>query len=237
MARRSPRSQAFDIEPFTYLDRKMSAPEAAYELHVHSGYSRDSSLAPEAIVRAAKRRGLVGIAVTDHRSVKGGLEARRAASSDLTVVVGYEARIQKQDVLCLFVEEEAKADSMAELHDKVRESGGIMVLAHPYRMFMFERAYADVDAIEVLNARISRGRNRRALELAEKLHMPKVAGSDAHMAREIGRAYTIVRWGCDLREAILGGSTEPGGSESPLWVGILSLLARTAAVTSKAIGG
>jgi len=215
----------------------MSAPEDSYDLHVHSMYSRDSSLKPKVIVDAAKKRGLGGIAVTDHWSVKGGLEARRVAPSDLTVVVGYETKIQKQDVLCLFVEEEAKADSMAELHDKIRESGGITVLAHPYRMLTAGGTYADVDAIEVLNARISRGRNRRALELAGKLHATMVAGSDAHTAGEIGRAYTIVKGGCDLREAILGGLTEPGGSESPWWVDIASLLARTAAVTSKAIGG
>lgn len=215
----------------------MSTPEAAYDLHVHSRSCKDSSLAPRTIIEAAKKRGLRGIAVTDHWSVKGGLEVRRTAPSDLTVIVGYETRIQKQDVLCLFVEEEAKADSMAELHDKIRESGGITVLAHPYRMFSVGRACADVDAIEVLNARISRGRNRRALELADKLHVPKVAGSDAHSVSEIGRAYTIVKQGCNPREAILSGLTEPGGSESPLWVGILSLLARMAAVSSKAIGG
>jgi len=215
----------------------MSAPEAAYDLHVHSRYSKDSSLAPKAIIEAAKRRGLAGIAVTDHLSVKGGIEVRRAAPTDLIVIVGYETRIQKQDVLCLFVEEEAKADSMAELHDKIRESGGITVLAHPYRLFTVGRAWADVDAIEVLNARISSDRNKRALELAEKLHVPKVAGSDAHMASEIGRAYTIVKQGQNPKEAILGGLTEPGGSESPLWVGILSLLSRVAAVSSKAMGG
>lgn len=206
-------------------------------MHVHSKYSKDSALAPKAIVEAAKRGGLRGIAVTDHRTVKGGLETRRVAPSDLAVIIGYETRIQEQDVLCLFVEEEAKADSMAELHDKIRGSGGIMVLAHPYRMLTVGRTCANVDAIEVLNARVSRGRNRRALELADKLHVPKVAGSDAHTAREIGMAYTIVKQGGDPREAILRGLTEPGGSESPLWVGILSLLARVAATSSKAIRG
>jgi len=215
----------------------MSAPEDAYDLHIHSRYSKDSSIAPETIIEAAKKRGLEGIAITDHSSVRGGLEAKMVAPSDLTIIVGYETRIQRQDVLCLFVEEEVKADSMAELHDKVRESGGITVLAHPYRMFMIGRDCANVDAIEVLNARISRGRNRRALELAEELHMPKVAGSDAHTVNEIGRAYTIIKKGCNPRDAILSGLVEPGGSESPIWVDILSFLSRMAATSSRILGG
>jgi predicted metal-dependent phosphoesterase TrpH len=217
----------------------MSTQGATYDLHVHSRCSRDSALTPEAIVKAAKRGGLRGVAVTDHETVKGGLEARRAAlGSDLTIIVGYETRIQGHDVLCLFVEEENRAGCMAELHDKIRESGGITVLAHPYRMFMTadRGTLNDVDAVEVLNARLSSGRNRRALELADDLHMPKVAGSDAHSLYEIGRAYTIIR-GDSPREGILRGLSMPGGTESPLWVSLLSLLARRAASATHAARG
>jgi len=216
----------------------MSVQGSPYDLHVHSRYSKDSALTPEAIVETAKRRGLRGVAVTDHETVKGGLDARRVALGDLTVIVGYETRIQKQDVICLFVEEETRARSIAELHDKIRENGGITVLAHPYRMFMLanRETFLNVDAIEVLNARLSRDRNGRALELANDLHMPKVAGSDAHTLCEIGRAYTIVK-GDNPREEILRGLTVAGGSESPLWVSFLSLIARTAAVISNEIRG
>ena len=41
-----------------------------YDLHAHSKYSPDSVLEPERIVKTAIKRGLSGIAVTDHDTIK-----------------------------------------------------------------------------------------------------------------------------------------------------------------------
>jgi DNA polymerase III alpha subunit (gram-positive type) len=46
-----------------------------YDLHVHTAYSPDGSLSPENVVRIAKSRGLRGIAMTDHNTIKGGIDA------------------------------------------------------------------------------------------------------------------------------------------------------------------
>ena len=46
-----------------------------FDLHVHSKYSSDGVLDPENIVRIARKRGLAGIAVTDHNTIRGGIEA------------------------------------------------------------------------------------------------------------------------------------------------------------------
>ncbi|MEA1994103.1 MAG: PHP domain-containing protein [Euryarchaeota archaeon] len=48
-----------------------------YNLHIHSKYSSDGVLDPEKIVRIAIKRGLNGIAVTDHNTIKGGIEAKK----------------------------------------------------------------------------------------------------------------------------------------------------------------
>ena len=52
---------------------------------------------------------------------------------------------------------------------------------------------ASVDIIEVRNARVLRPIfNRRALALARQLGKPQGAGSDAHYAGEVGRAWVTV---------------------------------------------
>jgi len=44
-----------------------------HDLHIHSKYSSDGILEPERIVKIAIKRGLNGIAVTDHNTIKGRL--------------------------------------------------------------------------------------------------------------------------------------------------------------------
>ncbi|MBO3803189.1 MAG: PHP domain-containing protein [Candidatus Brockarchaeota archaeon] len=212
--------------------------EASYDLHVHSAFSGDSLLRPETIVKVAKKAGLDGIAVTDHETVEGGLRTRGLAPDGLSIIVGYETKIEGRDVICLFVEEKAKASDMAELREKTKEKGGITVLAHPYRMFApkIVAEEIEVDAVEVYNSRLSRGRNRKGEELADRLGKPKVAGSDAHVACEIGRAYTVIEVGCEPREAILRGLAKPFGTSSPLWVRPASLLSHAVAATIGTLG-
>lgn len=41
-----------------------------YDLHIHSKYSSDGVLDPEKIVKIATKRGLSGIAITDHNTIK-----------------------------------------------------------------------------------------------------------------------------------------------------------------------
>ena len=47
------------------------------DLHIHSKYSYDGILEPKDIVKIAIKKGLDGIAITDHNTVKGALEAKK----------------------------------------------------------------------------------------------------------------------------------------------------------------
>ena len=47
-----------------------------YDLHIHSKYSSDGVLDPEKIVKIAAKRGLNGVAITDHNTIIGGLKRR-----------------------------------------------------------------------------------------------------------------------------------------------------------------
>ena len=48
-----------------------------YDLHIHTKYSACSNLEPLTILRAAKKRKIDGIAVTDHNSLKGAIAVSR----------------------------------------------------------------------------------------------------------------------------------------------------------------
>ena len=59
-----------------------------YDLHIHSKYSSDGILEVKEIVKAAIKRGLDGIAITDHNTIKGGIEAKKYETDGLKVIVG-----------------------------------------------------------------------------------------------------------------------------------------------------
>lgn len=48
---------------------------ARFDLHMHSRHSFDGIMAPSHIVGIARRRGLAGIAVSDHNTIAGGVDA------------------------------------------------------------------------------------------------------------------------------------------------------------------
>ena len=42
-----------------------------FDLHIHTKYSIDSTSKPEKIVKIAKKRGMDGVAVSDHNNIRG----------------------------------------------------------------------------------------------------------------------------------------------------------------------
>lgn len=78
----------------------------------------------------------------------------------------------------------------------------IVALAHPYgqghrtidnymKISGNEKFLNYIDCIEVLNGTLGEKSNRKALDLAEKLHKSVIGGSDGHVVSVIGRTITI----------------------------------------------
>jgi len=203
------------------------------DLHVHSHNSKDSILHPRRIIKEALRKGLNCIAVTDHNTVRGGLELLREAKdfTDFIAIPGVELKTDVGDVILLFVEEEVKIRSFNEVLDYAKSIDALTILAHPYRKHVLvEEAARKVHAIEVLNARTDRSANLKARALALRLNKPMTAGSDAHVAFEIGKAATIINGSIieDVRRAIAKGATRIVGSESSPIVHAFSFASRIA---------
>ncbi|MHC1567704.1 MAG: PHP domain-containing protein [Candidatus Syntropharchaeia archaeon] len=193
-----------------------------FDLHVHSKYSRDSCLEPEEIVKVGLKRGLDGIAVTDHETIKGGIETKKYEREDFMVICGCEILTNRGEVIGLFLSEEILSRNFFEVISEIRDQDGIVILPHPFDRFRYS-VFPDknfkslIDGVEGFNSRcILEGFNRKAMEFAENLGIPATGGSDAHSPEEIGNGGTIVEG--DLREAIAKNKVIPYGRRSSLVV-------------------
>lgn len=205
-----------------------------FDLHIHSIYSLyDAFSKPEQIVKMAVRRGLDGIAITDHDTVLGGLktiEYAKRRHPQLKVIPGIEVKTEDGHILALGVKSwnNMKDLSTTEVIERISELGGISVAAHPFDGFwragLIEKI-TEFDCIEVLNGKTRHINNFKAQMLSEKLDMPGIAGSDAHFIGHIGCAYTVCEG--DVLEAIRKCEVSIGGSAISLKSLILSKIKRS----------
>jgi len=201
------------------------------DLHNHTHFSPDSILSPEQLVERCLARGINCIAVTDHNTVRGGLEVSRIVAEreilDLRVIVGEEVRSADGEILGLFLTSDVpRGLSGNETIERIKLQGGIVGVPHPFdhlrSALNYQRMVAlvdQIDFIETLNARVVfKSHNRKAQGFAIDHGLAGSAASDAHSPWEIGRAYVDMQ-GFDgpgdfvdkLREGKAG-----GGVSTPL---------------------
>ena len=101
-------------------------------------------------------------------------------------------------------------------------------MAHPFRGFLtfgigklgltpeeaMERPlFKNVDAVEVMNCKVTKKENRFAAKVAEGLNLPATGGSDAHEVSEVGifatRFSQVITNEKELIEALRDGSYAP----------------------------
>jgi len=190
------------------------------DFHVHTCYSRDSSITLKQVVSFAKKRGLDGVAITDHNTVKGALKLK---TRDILVVPGIEISTLQGHLLGINVTTLVPAKrGMEETIQRIHEAGGIAVAPHPSAVYKSppSRQVSSYDAVEVMNASsipfsVLTYFSKR---FAEGLGLPQTGGSDSHYAPEIGSAYTVVETGPDVDEivdAVKRGATFPIGRGIP----------------------
>jgi predicted metal-dependent phosphoesterase TrpH len=165
------------------------------DLHTHTRHSLDAFPAPADLVRRAAEVGLDRVAVTDHGTVRGALEAKELDPE--RVIVGQEVRCAcRTEVIGLFLSRGIPDGlPVEETVDRIRAQGGVVYAPHPFAYLLTpeERArsvLALADVVEVVNARAFLPVwNRRARRAADRRELPGGAGSDAHRLRELGRAH------------------------------------------------
>jgi len=176
------------------------------DLHIHSKYSPDSISEPKNILKAAHKNGLSGVAITDHDTITGGVEAKKAnKDKEFEVIVGCEVRTELGDVVGLFLNGDIKSRIFEEVLEEIHDQNGIVVLPHPYKGHTkIEESAREVDVIECFNSRTTIENNDMAVQLQEKIGVPGIAVSDAHFCSEVGLG-RIITESHDSRRDILGG--------------------------------
>ena len=176
--------------------------KAFIDLHCHTSASFDCLASPDSVVKAAAKRGLTHLAITDHDKIDGALRARDLAPKGLTVIVGEEVKTADGDLIALFLERAVPPGRSARATiEAIREQRGVVGIPHPFDRFRgsmlndprLEAIGRLVDWVEAHNARIVGGSgNARAAAFAHDLGLPGVAASDAHSTLEVGVAYNVV---------------------------------------------
>ncbi|KAF0108196.1 MAG: PHP domain-containing protein [Chloroflexi bacterium] len=209
------------------------------DFHSHTYHSADSNTSIDALIRAARRRGLDKLVVTDHNSIAGALEAFTAAPD--IIIVGEEIQTTQGEFLAAFVTSPVPHGlEPMEALKRLKHQGAFISISHPFdpqrsgwtRETLVLLA-PQLDAVEVLNARALRQEfNTRALAFARQHNLAGNAGSDGHHPSEIGRAYSDLPDFHDaesLRAAIK--LSESVGAISSPFVHFYSIWARIVKIT------
>jgi predicted metal-dependent phosphoesterase TrpH len=172
------------------------------------------------MIEAAIRKGLDGMIITDHDSVKGGLVGKKAAKGyrDFKVLPGAEVTSCAGHILAVGVDENIQNGlGVAETVELIHDLGGIAVASHPFSKRVKPSVGVEcvkADAVEVFNATNRGLANSRAMSLARTHGRPRTAGSDAHWARTVGAAGIICS---DPLENIPRGKIELFGEYVSTW--------------------
>ncbi|MCD6529167.1 PHP domain-containing protein [Candidatus Bathyarchaeota archaeon] len=216
----------------------MNSSPLKIDFHVHTLYSHDSKTSLKEVLVYARRRGLDGVAITDHDTIEGAIELSKLCNKKGTpfiVIPGLEVSSKHGHILALNVNDLVKPGrDIVETIDEIHDKGGLAVLAHPFSLFKgiplreLKRA-ENADAMEVINScavpfSLSVHLGKR---YARVLRLPEVAGSDAHIPEVIGLSYCEVYSDPDVEEilnAIRKGYTKPHGSGIPIYERIKAFL-------------
>lgn len=195
---------------------------SAADLHMHTTAS-DGTMSPLEVVEwACERTSLSVIAICDHNTNEGALEAAelcRGQNYPVEVVVGQEVESTDGHILGLWTPELVKPGQPAqETVDDIHAQGGLAIIAHPYAPKWWHKhglcrgetcVYdaVDYDGVEVANSTpllFLANFHARSYWRDNQHRLAATGGSDAHAVFVIGTSRTIFpgSTAADLRLAI-----------------------------------
>jgi predicted metal-dependent phosphoesterase TrpH len=194
------------------------------DLHVHSKFSGDSMSKPGDIIKWAKKRGLGGVAIVDHGTIKGGEAASKInKDADFFVITGAEIKTDRGEVIGYFLNDEIRSKNFSEVVDEMRAQDALISAPHPFDPFRHNRIKEPedvapyLDAVEVFNGRcFFNSSNIKALAFSKKHGLAVTAGSDAHHPEEIGSAGVKIK-GESIRKELMS-NKEYFGRKNPLLI-------------------
>jgi len=181
------------------------------DFHLHTDASFDCKSDPETLVQWAKRKNLDCIAVTDHDTMASYPElCSLGRKYDIQIIPAVEITVSRgTHYLVYFTNSMPEATDDIELIENVHRKGGVVALPHPFRSdtgLMYnlaakklytnqevEQILAQVDLIEICNAKSPADQNRNAVVLAgANPKLGRIGGSDSHHAATAGAVHTDI---------------------------------------------
>ena len=165
------------------------------DLHVHTADWSDGKDNVDNVIRAAMKRGLDGIVITDHHRMlqKDEQQALRRKFPGFAVFRGAEISIRKDHVNLIGGRgdpiEAPRPHDEGFLREYTARTGAFSVLNHPY--YAGNEIFVDLDrfcpeAMDIASMNTDTGHREEYLPVARDRRMRLVAASDAHRAREVG---------------------------------------------------
>ena len=171
------------------------------DLHVHckerSGCGKSWA---EDQIMAAKDAGLDAIVFTDHNRLmpEQDLQKFNEKYAPFRIFGGVEVTVEDEHVIVLGVREdcmETQKWNYPQLHHFVRERGGYMALAHPFRYrdtINIDLEAFPIDAVEIASNNTPVEEKGKIRRLASKLGISVLCNSDSHIQSTIGSHYNII---------------------------------------------
>jgi predicted metal-dependent phosphoesterase TrpH len=170
------------------------------DLHVHSQERSPCGRASEDdIVRTAGERGLDALVFTDHDCLTPleNLEALNRKYAPFRVFGGIEISLTEH-ILVFGVRDpalESRDWNYPDLWHFVRQRGGFIGLAHPFRFQSYisvDIEHYPPDGIEIASINTSPSRKDEIQSLAKRLHMRLLRNSDSHSTRTLGEYFNTI---------------------------------------------
>lgn len=193
---------------------------AAADLHIHTTASDGTSSPAEVLEFVSNATDLSVIAICDHNTNEGALEAASIAHRySVEVVVGQEVESADGHILGLWTPNLVSPGlSAKETVDRIHRQGGLAIAAHPFAPRYWHKhglcrgereVYdtVDFDGVEVANSTpllFLANFYARGYQKANRGRLAATGGSDAHILSAIGTSRTIFKGETaeDLRIAI-----------------------------------
>jgi hypothetical protein len=213
------------------------------ELHCHTNrklrisyfpFLYDSVQSEEEVLSACLKQHIHVLAITDHNSLDGYYRARNLIQKKhlpILLIPACEVSSADGHILAYNINNLIPQRlSARETIDRIHHQGGIVFAAHPFNSYpvfgknisLSDHIYkVPFDGLEIYNASMSDRSNHLAKLAADKLGLPGIAGSDAHVPEAIGKAVVLFPEGTksisQVIDCLKRGNFRTSGSHSPIF--------------------
>ncbi|MCK9393370.1 PHP domain-containing protein, partial [bacterium] len=131
------------------------------DLHCHTFHSEDGTSSIKSIIKQGKKKGLDGVAITDHENADAWKEAVFwGKKCGFEIILGEEIKSSQGDILGLFMKEkiDGKGKDPRWIMEEIKKQGGLVFIPHPFHVIegfkkSLEQYLYLIDGIEVYNGR------------------------------------------------------------------------------------